>query len=80
MPGLALTGIEIDPDLAALAGDNAAANGMAGAILPAADIFALPPELKRDFDQVFCNPPFHGEGAGLAERGPRHRPDGRGPD
>ena len=28
----------------------------------AADIFHLPPELKRDFDQVFCNPPFHGDG------------------
>jgi tRNA1(Val) A37 N6-methylase TrmN6 len=28
----------------------------------AADIFALPAELKRDFDHVFANPPFHGEG------------------
>ena len=28
----------------------------------AADIFALPPELKRDFDQVFCNPPFMASG------------------
>ena len=27
-----------------------------------ADIFALPPALRRDFDHVFVNPPFHGEG------------------
>ena len=61
VPGLALTGIEIDKSLAALAGDNAAANGMQADFV-CADIFALPSELKRDFDQVFCNPPFHGEG------------------
>jgi tRNA1(Val) A37 N6-methylase TrmN6 len=60
VPGLALTGIEIDKNLAGLAGDNAAANGMQ-ADFACADIFALPSELKRDFDQVFCNPPFHYE-------------------
>jgi tRNA1(Val) A37 N6-methylase TrmN6 len=61
VPGLALTGVEIDESLVALARDNAAANG-AAATFTAADIFALPPALKRDFDQVFANPPFHGEG------------------
>jgi tRNA1Val (adenine37-N6)-methyltransferase len=61
VPGLAITGVEIDPGLAALATANAAANAMAARFV-AADIFALPSELKRDFDQVFCNPPFHGEG------------------
>jgi tRNA1(Val) A37 N6-methylase TrmN6 len=61
VPGLVLTGVEIDKNLAALAGDNAAANGMRAEFV-CADIFALPSELKRDFDQVFCNPPFHGEG------------------
>lgn len=59
--GLKLTGVERDEALAALARDNAAANG-ASCTFVAADIFALPPELKRDFDQVFANPPFHGEG------------------
>lgn len=59
--GLDVTGVEIDPALAGLANSNAAANGMAARFL-AADIFALPPDLKQDFDQVFCNPPFHGEG------------------
>jgi tRNA1Val (adenine37-N6)-methyltransferase len=59
--GLLVTGVEIDPALAALAARNAAANG-ADCKFVAADIFALPPDLKRDFDQVFANPPFHGEG------------------
>jgi tRNA1Val (adenine37-N6)-methyltransferase len=58
---VALTGVEIDKSLAALAGDNAASNEMRADFV-CADIFALPPELKRDFDQVLCNPPFHGEG------------------
>ena len=61
VPAVSLTGVEIDKGLAALAQDNAAANGVAAAFV-AADIFDLPPALKRDFDQVFCNPPFHGEG------------------
>jgi tRNA1(Val) A37 N6-methylase TrmN6 len=60
MPGLKPTGVEIDPALAALAASNAAANGMPVRFV-AADIFALPPELKRDYDQVLCNPPFHDE-------------------
>jgi tRNA1(Val) A37 N6-methylase TrmN6 len=59
--GLALTGVEIDERLVALAQGNAAANGSAAGFI-AADIFALPPALKRGFDQVFANPPFHGEG------------------
>lgn len=60
--GLVLTGVEIDPALAALAQENAATSGVAARFV-AADIFALPPALKRDHDQVFANPPFHGEGA-----------------
>jgi len=62
VPGVAVTGVEIDPALVRLAAGNAAANGMANVAFTAADVFALPPNLKVDFDQVFCNPPFHGEG------------------
>jgi tRNA1Val (adenine37-N6)-methyltransferase len=58
---IALTGVEIDRNLVALAADNAAANAMRAEFV-CADIFALSSALKRDFDQVFCNPPFHGEG------------------
>jgi tRNA1(Val) A37 N6-methylase TrmN6 len=56
-----VTGIEIEESLAALARDNAKGNG-ASCRFVAADIFDLPAEYKRGFDQVFCNPPFHGEG------------------
>jgi len=59
--GIHVTGVERDTALAALARDNAAVNG-ADCSFIAADIFALPSELKRDFDHVFANPPFHGEG------------------
>ena len=61
VPGVVITGVERDPELAALANRNAQANKAMAHFL-SADIFALPPELKRDFDQVFANPPFHGEG------------------
>jgi tRNA1Val (adenine37-N6)-methyltransferase len=61
VPGVNITGVEIDENAVTLARQNAAANG-AQVHFAAADIFALPPELKRDFDQVFANPPFHGEG------------------
>src|SRR5689334_9456408 len=57
---LAVTGIEIDPELAAMAQVNATENSVAARFL-AGDIFVLPIELKRDFDHVFCNPPFHFE-------------------
>jgi tRNA1(Val) A37 N6-methylase TrmN6 len=56
-----ITGVEIDSGLVELATANAAANGFDCRFV-AADIFRLPPELKREFSHVFCNPPFHGEG------------------
>jgi tRNA1Val (adenine37-N6)-methyltransferase len=61
VPGLSITGVERDESLVTLARANAAANN-SGCDFVAADIFALPAELKRDFDHVFANPPFHGEG------------------
>jgi tRNA1(Val) A37 N6-methylase TrmN6 len=68
VPGAAVTGVEIDGALVELARTNAAENGM-GARFLAADVFALPPELRVDFDQVFCNPPFHGEGRASPDAG-----------
>ena len=68
VPGVVITGVEIDKSLAMLAADNAAANHMTASFV-AADIFALPTEVKRDFDQVFCNPPFHGEGQASPDEG-----------
>jgi tRNA1(Val) A37 N6-methylase TrmN6 len=61
VPGLSLTGVEIDPAAAALARANGALNGAALEVV-SADIFDLPPALKRGFDRVLCNPPFHGPG------------------
>ena len=53
-----IVGIEIDPALADLARRNRAANN-ASIEFVCADIFDLPPALKRDFAHVFGNPPFH---------------------
>ena len=63
VPHVAITGVEIDPALVGLASRNAAVNG-AGARVTflAADVFALPAAVKRDFDHVFVNPPYNGEG------------------
>ena len=63
VPHVTITGVEVAADLAGLAGRNAAVNSMAARVsFTTADIFALPPALRRDFDHVFVNPPFHGEG------------------
>jgi tRNA1(Val) A37 N6-methylase TrmN6 len=63
MKNIVITGLEIDPDLVRLANENAAANGVADRVrFAAANIFALPLEFKREYDGVFLNPPFHGEG------------------
>jgi tRNA1Val (adenine37-N6)-methyltransferase len=62
LPGLFITGVEIDPELVALANENASANAMESVRFVEADVFALPPDLKREFDCVLLNPPFHGAG------------------
>ncbi|HEY5338071.1 MAG TPA: methyltransferase [Rhizomicrobium sp.] len=60
--GCAVFGIEIDPALAALADENAAENNMQDRVrFTAADALDVPPDLRRAFDHVMCNPPFHGE-------------------
>jgi tRNA1(Val) A37 N6-methylase TrmN6 len=53
-----VTAVEIDAALAGLIRENAELNG-ASVEAVCADIFALPPELKREYVHVFCNPPFH---------------------
>jgi tRNA1(Val) A37 N6-methylase TrmN6 len=60
--GVTLVGIEIDPDLAELAKSNAKANAMDACVsFVAGDALDLPAALRRQFDHVFCNPPFHGD-------------------
>ncbi len=58
VPGLSLTGIDIEGQSIHFAQQNAVANKVEASFLTA-DIFNLPSELRRDFDHVFCNPPFH---------------------
>lgn len=63
LPAIAVTGLEIGPELVRLATENAAANGLQGRVhFAAANVFALPLEFKREYDCVLANPPFHGEG------------------
>ncbi len=68
VPGLAITGLEIDGALAALANGNAARNGMAASFRAIeADVTARWACLEalglgRDhFDHAIANPPFHDE-------------------
>jgi tRNA1(Val) A37 N6-methylase TrmN6 len=57
---LDLVGLEIQPDLAALAQRNAALNGLAERFaVITGDLLAPPPELEpARFDHVFANPPY----------------------
>lgn len=58
--GVEVEGIEIDPDLVALANANAAANGIEDRVrFVMADVFALPERFRRPYAHVLCNPPFH---------------------
>lgn len=66
VPGLDLHGLELQPDYAALARDNAAANAVALTVHEG-DVRRPPPALRaQDFDQVLANPPFHGPEAAAA--------------
>ena len=63
-PDLHITGLEIQPELVALAARNIAANKMASQIsIFQGDIRRPPPEIGQAvFDHVVCNPPFHPAG------------------
>ena len=60
VPGVAATGLECDPTAAALARDNAAANGRAEDFrVLEGELLAPPPELRAArFDHVLLNPPY----------------------
>ncbi|MDV4145030.1 tRNA1(Val) (adenine(37)-N6)-methyltransferase [Shimia sp. FJ5] len=64
VPGLAVTGVELQADYAALARENAAANGLPLEVIDA-DIAALPETLRQQqFTQVIANPPYFDRNAG----------------
>jgi len=59
--GVTITGTDIESDLVGLANGNATANGMGERVVfVTVDVLDLPPDMKRDYDHVICNPPFHG--------------------
>ena len=59
VPGLALTGLELQPAYAALARRNAAANGIAARVAEG-DLAHMPALLRGEsFDHVIANPPYH---------------------
>ena len=64
-----ITGIEVLSELAGLAEANARINGMEQYLrFVTGDALALPPLLRRDYDHVFSNPPFHDDSG---EKSPR---------
>lgn len=72
VPGVELTGLELQPDYADLAQTNAAANGLEMNVITG-DVRAMPEALKsRIFDHVITNPPYFEDGARVpAEDGGR---------
>ena len=59
--GLALSGLELQPDYADLARRNAARNDIALEVV-VGDLGDLPVVLKRGFDHVMANPPYYASG------------------
>lgn len=66
VPGLAMTGVEIQPTYADLARRNATENSTALKVVTA-DLRALPADLRQKrFDHVIMNPPYFDRKAGTA--------------
>jgi len=71
---LTIVGLEIEPELVGIANANATANAVDARVsFFAGDVFDPPAGLRRPFDHVFCNPPFHGEEGEISPDAPRAR-------
>ena len=58
---ISITGAEIESDLVRVSNANATANRLGDRVVfVTVDVLDLPADMKRDYDHVFCNPPFHG--------------------
>jgi tRNA1(Val) A37 N6-methylase TrmN6 len=77
--GLRVTLVEIDPDLCALAAQNAQANGLAARVAACRADAGAPHALEQaglragGADRVLMNPPFHAAGRAQASPDPRRR-------
>lgn len=70
VPGLRLTGLELQPAYADLARQNAAGNGIAMEVLTG-DLAEMPADLRmRQFDHVIANPPYFDRQSGTAASDP----------
>ena len=66
VPDLQITGVEMQPDYAALARRNATENALPLTVVTA-DLRALPSDLRQQrFDHVMMNPPYFDRAAGTA--------------
>ncbi len=61
VPGVVLTGLEVQADYADLARKNAARNRI-GMEVVAGELTAMPAALRRGFDHVITNPPYYPRG------------------
>ena len=81
LAGCTIRGVEISSTLSDLARRNAQANGLDGRLtFVTGDALDPPAEVRRTFDHVFCNPPFHlasGERSPVEGRNAALRDDGR---
>lgn len=60
-PGVAITGAEVESSLVGLSNGNATTNQLGDRVVfVTVDVLDLPADMKRDYDHVFSNPPFHG--------------------
>jgi tRNA1Val (adenine37-N6)-methyltransferase len=70
VPGLHITGLEIQPEYAALARQNAEANGLTIEVVEG-DLARMPATLRdRCFDHVIANPPYYRRDAGTRAADP----------
>lgn len=73
VPGLRLTGIELQPAYASLAGRNARDNAIELKVVQA-DLSNMPADLRNaQFDHVIANPPYYRPGAHSAASDPGRR-------
>ena len=72
VPGCRIVGLELQPDLAALAAENVALTGMGERVtIVAGDLLRPPPRLSPgSFDHVMANPPFVERGRGTPAPNP----------